>query len=308
MSTGKRFNLKKYFRGFNLVLLLSILVHFSLLLFKVDLFDSKDVSSAPKEKRMKINLRNFKQKKDKMQIVDTSQKKNKKKPDQAKFLGKSDQKFDRETIASKIGSFKTAGKGTKSGVKKPVVQNKPKRIIKTKKLLKKSSKKVTLADLSFDPSKSKKIEKKKSQIASLGLKNGDIKSLGLSQSSDYVDDIPMGDMTQLNTIEYKYYGFYHRIKQKLEQYWGNSLRNKAETLAKAGRRIPSSIDKITSLKITIDDKGNIIDIFVKSTSGIKELDDAAVESFNRAGPFPNPPSGMMTNGKASIEWGFVVKG
>jgi len=43
------------------------------------------------------------------------------------------------------------------------------------------------------------------------------------------------------------------------------------------------------------------------TSGIKELDDAAIESFNEAGPFPNPPKGMIRNGRVTLEWGFVVK-
>jgi outer membrane biosynthesis protein TonB len=43
------------------------------------------------------------------------------------------------------------------------------------------------------------------------------------------------------------------------------------------------------------------------TSGIKELDDAAIESFNDAGPFPNPPKGLVVDGKVTIEWGFVVK-
>jgi protein TonB len=115
-------------------------------------------------------------------------------------------------------------------------------------------------------------------------------------------------MTHLNTIEFKFYGFYHRIRQKLEQYWGNSLREKADLLAKQGRRIASDVDKITSLSIHIDTRGNIVKIMLRSTSGVKELDDAAIESFNKAGPFPNPPQGMMKDGVAVIEWGFVVKG
>jgi len=41
---------------------------------------------------------------------------------------------------------------------------------------------------------------------------------------------------------------------------------------------------------------------------VKELDDAAIESFNKAGPFPNPPKDLISNsGTAIIKWGFVVK-
>ena len=63
---------------------------------------------------------------------------------------------------------------------------------------------------------------------------------------------------------------------------------------------------ITSLQVDLDDNGNIVRVHLKGSSGVKELDDAAIESFNNAGPFPNPPKGMVRNGKASIEWGFAV--
>jgi hypothetical protein len=45
---------------------------------------------------------------------------------------------------------------------------------------------------------------------------------------------------------------------------------------------------------------------ILGASGVKELDDAAVESFNHAGPFPNPPKDLLINDVATIEWGFVV--
>ncbi len=78
-------------------------------------------------------------------------------------------------------------------------------------------------------------------------------------------------------------------------------------LHKSGRKIASVDNRITSLVITLDSRGAIRDISLKGTSGLKLLDDAAIESFNQAGPFPNPPKGMVKNGVATIEWGFVVK-
>ena len=152
--------------------------------------------------------------------------------------------------------------------------------------------------------------KKKAKQAKLvlGIEAGKLGQLGLARSNDYVEDVPLGDVTSLNTIEYKYFGFYNRIKQKLEQFWGRSLKEKADAIYRSGRRMPASADRITSVVVTIDAKGNIIDVAIASTSGMRELDEAAVESFNKAGPFPNPPKGMITNGVAKIEWGFVVKG
>ena len=64
-------------------------------------------------------------------------------------------------------------------------------------------------------------------LASKGLRNGSRGKTGLAKNNDFVEDLPLGDMTNMNTIEYKYYGFYHRIRQKLEQYWGRNLREKA---------------------------------------------------------------------------------
>lgn len=135
---------------------------------------------------------------------------------------------------------------------------------------------------------------------------GDSPIRKMSSTNDYVEDIPLGDVTTLNTVEYKYYGFYFRIRQKLEQFWGRSIQEKAQELASSGRRVPASENLITALVVVLNPSGSIIDIYLKGSSGIKELDDAAIEAFNEAGPFPNPPKDLVRNGKVTIEWGFVV--
>jgi protein TonB len=122
-----------------------------------------------------------------------------------------------------------------------------------------------------------------------------------------VNEVQLGDFTRLNTTEYKHYGFFHRIRQKLEQFWGKSIREKANALYRNGRRIPASENLITSLQVILNEEGEIISVKIISTSGIRELDDAAINSFNQAGPFPNPPKDLLVNGRAVIEWGFVVK-
>ena len=102
----------------------------------------------------------------------------------------------------------------------------------------------------------------------------------VSQMNDYIDDVPVGELTQLNTSEFKFYGFYYRIKQRLEQHWGNSLREKARKLSR--RTISSTSSKITALIVTLDSLGRIINVHLKLTSGVEELDAAAIESFNKA--------------------------
>lgn len=127
----------------------------------------------------------------------------------------------------------------------------------------------------------------------------------VSSTSDHIENIPLGDLTHLNTIEYKFFGYYHRIRQKLEGFWGRSVQEKAEQLASGGRALASE-EHFTALRIVMNSSGEIVDVVILGSSGVKELDDAAVESFNEAGPFPNPPKGLVVNGRVTIEWGFVV--
>jgi len=297
------------------MVLLSVFLHASILMMHVDLQKSFKVvrNPAPKKQKIKIVF-NRAQKKNKMQIVTSDDKGKKEKPLDSKFLSKVNKKVERQTVAKSIGKYKDAGKGSKEAVTNKLVasQAKAKKIGQKKTARKGKGKrkkaKIALADLFMGKRATIKPKAKMLPSIAKGLANGQAGKSGLARNNDYIEEIPLGDFTSLNTVEYKYYGFYFRIKQRLEQYWGNSLRRKAEKLYKSGRRMPANEDKITSLSIILDNRGNIIDVVVKSTSGIRELDDAAIESFNKAGPFPNPPKGMIKNGRAQIEWGFVVKG
>ncbi len=229
---------------------------------------------------------------------------NKIKSEKTKFLGKADNTVLRETKNKNIGIFNSAAIGSRSAQHKKNTQAKKSKKLKTFKNLK-------FSDLAVKAQVPKSLIKKKERLQvsarKKGLKNGKVNGKLLGQSSDYLEDIKLGDFTQLNTQEYEFYGFYDRIRQKLEQFWGNNLRAEADKLFKQGRSIASDNNLITGLTIQINAKGKIVDIKLKSTSGMKELDDAAVKSFNQAGPFPNPPVGMLkSDGRAVIEWGFVV--
>lgn len=318
----KNLGIKRYLKRFSFwAFVISLFVHLSFLGVKIKLptfkQDAQKQQTAKKVIRIKLNpeKRIAKKTKVKKQIVTTENTGKEEKPKDSAFLSEKNQTFDRQTVTKKIGVFKEAGKGTKKGVEKKAKQKKNQEIKKKvakaakKKGVRKIKKRMSLKDLALGtqtPKDKQKLETER-KLAALGMKSGREGLIGLSQNNDYVEDVPLGDVTNLNTVEYKYYGFYHRIKQKLEQYWGNSLRKKAEALYKQGRRIPASENRITSLTITMDSMGNIVDIVINATSGVRELDDAAIESFKQAGPFPNPPKGMIKDGLAQIEWGFVVK-
>lgn len=236
----------------------------------------------------------------KRQIVQSEDSERKEKKEDA-FLSDKDRSFDRETIARNIDSFKKAAKGNAASTQiahKPEAQKKKAANLKDLKLS-------DFGMVSGDPMP-KEVSRSPASTTTKGMENGDPLSQGLSATNDYVQEVQLGDFTHLNTVEYKYYGFFHRIRQKLEQFWGDSIQEKSQAIFRSGRKIASQ-DYVTSLQVTLNAKGEIIAVKILGASGVKELDDAAVESFNQAGPFPNPPKDLLVNGKATIEWGFVVK-
>ncbi|MFP5384976.1 MAG: energy transducer TonB [Bacteriovoracia bacterium] len=218
------------------------------------------------------------------------------------FLSDKDRSFDRQTVAKNIDTFKKAAKGnaaTTQVAQKPQVSRKKSPSLNDLKLS-------DFGMTSGEPVP-KEVTRSPASVTQKGMENGDPTSQGLSATNDYVEEVQLGDFTHLNTVEYKFYGFFHRIRQKLEQFWGNSIQEKSQALFKSGRRMLASQDLVTSLQVTLNEKGEIIAVKILGASGVKELDDAAVESFNQAGPFPNPPKELLVNGKATIQWGFVVK-
>lgn len=237
----------------------------------------------------------------KKQIVQSEDSESKEKPKEA-FLSDKDRSFDRQTVARNIDSFQKAAKGNATATQ---IANQS----KTSQKKKANFKDIKLSDLGFAAGNPvpKQADRAPASESIKGMENGDPLSKGLSSTNDYVEEVALGDFTHLNTVEYKFYGFFHRIRQKLEQFWGKSIQEKAAAIFKQGRRLPASDNLITSLQVTLNEKGEIIGVKILGASGVKELDDAAVESFNQAGPFPNPPKDLLVNGKATIEWGFVVK-
>jgi TonB family protein len=238
----------------------------------------------------------------KQQIVRSEDSESLDKPKEKAFLSDKDRSFERETMARKIDTFKKTALGNAAVTQvaqKPQSHSKKKASVKDLKL--------SDIGMSMGDPMPQEVTRAPASVSQKGLENGDPLEQGLSSTNDYVQEVALGDFTHLNTVEYKFYGFYHRIRLKLEQFWGKSIQEKSQALFKAGRRIPASEDLITSLQITLNSKGEIIRVKILGTSGVKELDDAAIESFNQAGPFPNPPKDLLVNGKATIEWGFVVK-
>ena len=282
---------------FYTILALVLLIHICLLAVRI--YREMDVAqTAPTAVRtsppMKVTMMDRSKSKSMLrkQIVQSDGEKSENVPNNSRFLSDQNRTFNRQSLAKKIDKFNRGGKGS-------------------------GHKDISLSDLAafgkdHNPLKegAKAIAAAKRVVAAeskSGTSSGDPSQTGVSSTNDYVENIPLGDTTYLNTTEYKYYGFFLRIRQKLEQFWGRSIQDKAAALIKGGRQVASDENLITSLEVTLNTVGEIVAIAIKGTSGVKELDDAAVESFNDAGPFPNPPKGLIENGVVKVEWGFVVQ-
>lgn len=237
------------------------------------------------------------------QIVQNTKTESDVKKDDAKFLSEKDQSFERQMVARNSGVFQEAGAGQQRDQEEVRAKQPKKSEAETQPKKKEGIRFSDLAVKQQDYEMQEEVREKQVK----GAQSPIDAPAAVAQNSDFIEDIPLGDMTQLNTQEFMFYGYYHRIRQRLEQHWGSSLQESAERMYRTGRRLPANSQRITGVSVVMDERGNIIDVRVQSASGVSELDEAAIESFNKAGPFPNPPQGMIQNGRVHIEWGFVVK-
>ncbi|HYQ80162.1 MAG TPA: TonB family protein, partial [Anaeromyxobacteraceae bacterium] len=122
---------------------------------------------------------------------------------------------------------------------------------------------------------------------------------------DHLQDVDVGEGTFLNTREWRYAGYFNRIKQSVSMTWDPSgaVRSRDPT----GERYLFK-DRVTVLSITLNADGGLTDAHVVKTSGVDFLDRAAVEAFQKAQPFVNPPTGLAdAGGEIKFTFGFYLE-
>ncbi len=135
---------------------------------------------------------------------------------------------------------------------------------------------------------------------------GTVARISGSPSLDYVENVPEGEGTFLNTKEFKYATFFIRVKDSVQDYWIENFRREYRRRDPTGR-IFGARDRITLLAIVLDDEGQLSSVRVAESSGLDFLDEAAVQAFRQAQPFPNPPQGIVeSDGSIRFNFQFVV--
>lgn len=231
------------------------------------------------------------------QIAESEQAPDLSTPKDAKYLGERNQNVEKETKAAKVDTFREGGKASQAGNK---------------------GKTLSFKDLApptnvLTPPTPKemegyRVEREKQAIANSGRPGSQALDNAGSASNDYLKDVKEGDRTLLATKEFQYFGYYRRIRQKLEGAWNSRLRSTLDGFVYGGRQLANNRDYVTGLVVVLDRHGNITRVQVLEQSGARELDQAAIDAFNQAGPFPDPPAGLVNEkGEIEIPWNFVLQ-
>lgn len=237
----------------------------------------------------------------KQQIVEQDAKQNQEKPKDDAFLSAANQNVQHQTMARERGEFENKHDATQKNAAHSAGEKNPTDNLQAKN-------KPTLRDLTptYDP---EGLYEKKIQAENARGGDNDNKSgADVSKTNDYLRGIDEGLETMLNTREFKYYTYYTRIRRQLSQHWEPKVKERLGRMFKQGRRIASDQDHVTKLLITLSDQGNLVKVQILGESGVSDLDDAAMDAFRAAAPFPNPPKGIVEpDGTVKIRWDFVLE-
>lgn len=238
------------------------------------------------------------------QIIEQDEKRlNDDEPEKEAYLGRHTQRVVKETRAARHGDFKnTSGQGAPNQPTTP--QNETHEVAQKNKSKPKSKVSAhgglpTLGDLkpTFRPSYQRQFDD-----IPVGV-GGET-----SATNDSLKDKEIGIETMLNSREFVYYTYYQRIRSQLRQYWEPSIRERVRKIFAQGRTIASTKDHVTQVVIVLDKAGSLLKVQVVNESGVSDLDEAAVDAFRAAEPFPNPPKGMVEDdGTIKIRWDFILE-
>jgi TonB family protein len=235
------------------------------------------------------------------------------KPKDARFVSKVDKSVEKETRAARHGEYQNqkskesqAANSQQFAPPPPASEPTPEAASASDETLKTYDS----GDLQVPQAPKKKISKAKTfaDLRPNTMQEMSQNSMGaVSQTSDYLKDVAIGAETHLNTREFLYYSYFNRIKKKLRQHWEPLVHAKVRLMYKKGRDVASTGSKATRVVITLDEQGLLRRVQVSTTSGLEDLDDAAIEALKEAAQFPNPPKDLVREGYVTLNWDFILE-
>jgi TonB family protein len=127
-------------------------------------------------------------------------------------------------------------------------------------------------------------------------------------SPDKINDVDEGEQTFLNTRQFRFAGFFNRVKEELYYPWSDEIRRAIEARDPTGQRFLYK-DRTTWLEVRLDAQGHLKGTAVLERSGADFLDEAARRAFIKVGAFANPPPALVDeNGEIRFAFGFTING
>lgn len=242
-----------------------------------------------------------------MEMAETEESKNHAIDPNAKFLSDHNQTADKQTKAKTVDDFRDKqGTGMKSEARKDSTKNYIPATGNPNETEPNSDLEVATGEGITKTDKTKGVKR---DWKTLSLKDLSVNGDGgaMAASDDRLNGVEEGDRTVLSTREYRYFSYYHRIKELLRQYWKPNVEKKMYLLYEKGKTFGDD-EMVTRLLVLLSPEGHIAKISRVGSSGVADLDEAAVDAFQKAGPFPNPPKGIIDpDGFVRINWEFILK-
>ncbi len=121
--------------------------------------------------------------------------------------------------------------------------------------------------------------------------------------AQYIPDqsLPSGSENLLNAQESVFYSFYARIYDAIGPVWQSKIR---QTPRSPGLR---DGDYSTLVDVVLDASGNLIQVNLLQSSGVREFDQTVHDSWRKLDQFPNPPKGLLNaDHQIHMGWTFTV--
>jgi TonB family protein len=126
-------------------------------------------------------------------------------------------------------------------------------------------------------------------------------------ANDHIEDVVSGPETLLNSREFKYATFFNRVKRGVSQQWSPRVAEEYLRRDPYGN-IYGIRDRHTVISVALDVDGKLSEISVQRSSGVQFFDDVAVQSFQQASPFHNPPRSLADpDGMIRFQFGFYFQ-
>lgn len=122
------------------------------------------------------------------------------------------------------------------------------------------------------------------------------------------EDVSIGQLTALNTDQFRFYSFFSRIEELVRFRWEDGLHRAIEAYARSVVRARGVGPWTTRVQFTLGPDGRFLSARILRESGLHRFDMAAVQAFRDAAVFPNPPREMLSqDGTIKIDYAFSVQ-